>query len=117
MFASGQEKGQMWNRGSTSVSPNHKDGVFRFIIVASNMDGVEGEDILGDIAVDDLALSAECRVDDATLPPTIPSTTSAEYCLEDEEFCRDEAGTCVSKELLCNFVSDCPNNFDEVYNS
>ena len=68
----------------------------------------------GDIAVDDISLSMECSLSSSTLPPTQPPTTPGDSCLETEVSCQDDAGTCVPKGKLCNFVSDCPNDFDEV---
>jgi hypothetical protein len=74
-------------------------------------------DILGDIAVDDISLSRECSLSSSTLPSTPATTAPTEDCLETEVSCKDDAGTCILKKKRCNFVTDCPNGFDEVGNA
>ena len=108
------EKGQLWNRGSAPVHPNHKDGTFQFVIVATNIDAPEKSDILGDLAVDDLSFSLDCQTDGSTLPSTPSPTTLPEDCLEDETSCHDAAHTCVKNVKICDFANDCPNGYDEV---
>ena len=109
------DKGQYWGRGSAQVHPNHKDGVFQFVFHVTNKDLNDiHPDVLGDIALDDISLSSGCSMTTSTLPPTPPSTTPGDECLEDEVSCQDDAGTCVLKSKLCDFVPDCPNGFDEV---
>ena len=109
------ERGQYWGRGSGQVHPDHKDGVFQFVfnVKNKNMDDVQ-PDVRGDIALDDISLSGDCVTSSSTLPPTPPSTTPSDECLETEMSCQDEALTCVPKKSICDFVSDCPNGFDEV---
>ena len=109
------ERGQYWGRGSGQVHPDHKDGVFQFVfnVKNKNMDDVQ-PDVRGDIALDDISLSGDCVISSSTLPPTPPSTTPSDECLETEVSCQDEEMTCVPKKSVCDFVSDCPNGFDEV---
>ena len=109
------ERGQYWGRGSAQVHPDHKDGVFQFVFNVKNkdMDDVQ-PDVRGDIALDDISLSGDCVASSSTLPPTPPSTTPSDECLETEVSCQDEALTCVPEKSICDFVSDCPNGFDEV---
>ena len=78
-----------------------------------DMDDVQ-PDVRGDIALDDISLSGDCVISSSTLPPTPPSTTPSDECLETEVSCQDKDLTCVSKTSICDFVSDCPNGFDEV---
>ena len=108
------ERGQLWNRGSAPVHPNHKYGTFQFLIVATNINAPEKSKIRGDIAVDDLSFSLDCQADTSTLPSTHSPTTLPEECLEDETSCNDSAHTCVKNSKVCDFVNDCPNNYDEV---
>ena len=108
------QKGQLWNRGSVPVHPNHKDGTFQFVIEATNIDAPEKSEIQGDIAVDDLSFSLDCLADTSTLPSTPSPTTLPEECLEDETSCHDQAKTCVKNRKVCDFIKDCPNNYDEV---
>ena len=105
------ERGQYWGRGSAQVHPDHKDGVFQFVFNVKNKGS--GSDIRGDIAIDDISLSGDCVKSSSTLPPTEPTTTPSDECLETEVSCQDEALTCVPKKSLCDFVPDCPNGFDE----
>ena len=107
-------KGQLWNRGGAPVHPNHKDGTFQFVIEATNIDAPGKSEIQGDIAVDDLSFSLDCLADTSTLPSTPSPTTLPEECLEDETSCHDPALTCVKNTKVCDFVKDCPNNYDEV---
>ena len=108
------DKGQLWNRGSVPVHPDHKDGTFQFVIVATTINAPERSEILGDMAVDDLSFSIDCLTDDSTLPSTPSPTTLPEECLEDETSCQDFAHTCVKNVNVCDFVNDCPNGYDEV---
>ena len=84
----------------------------QFLITISANVGAQGK---GDIAIDDVVFSPECKLQggDQTTATT-PATTSS-LCQEGSQFqCSD--GTCIPLDKVCNFHVDCPypDTSDEV---
>ena len=107
-------RGQLWNRGSAPVHPDHAAQTFQFVVTARSNLAAHPADPHGDIAVDDLSFSLDCRDAGSSTVGSTPATSSpGPACPGQEVSCRDPANTCTPPRTLCDFTLDCPNGFDE----
>lgn len=70
------------------------------------LEGKVGDEFTGDIAVDDVSFTSDCK-------PLIPTTTSPppNQCQDGEFQC--ESGECIPDQYVCDFRYDCPDSSDE----
>ncbi|CAB4000024.1 MAM and LDL-receptor class A domain-containing 2 [Paramuricea clavata] len=111
LWSAKSEQGSVWKRGSVSLVSQRP---FEVVI-----EGFVGDDYRGDIALDDLSFTAECVPYSGTLPvqPDVGTTvrpTNPHSCSPVQFNCyQSGSSTCVSKQKVCDFSSDCPGGEDE----
>lgn len=89
------EQGTTWIQGHVDVSSTNG----YFII----FEGVVGNNVFGDIAIDDISmLDNSC----STIPSATPPSSCAYKC--------SNGGQCISSSKLCDFVKDCADGGDEL---
>ncbi|XP_030849653.1 MAM and LDL-receptor class A domain-containing protein 2 [Strongylocentrotus purpuratus] len=81
------------------------------------IEATRGDDVRGDIAIDDTSFSSACQFSSNPLPdvttpaPTVPLTTLP-ACDPNSYQCKN--GSCIDKNLRCDGTPDCPENEDEM---
>ncbi|WAR02785.1 MLRP2-like protein [Mya arenaria] len=86
-----QDKG--WKYGSVNIGSSSP-----FVII---VEGTIGSGYAGDLALDDLAMSAGACTQSTVTPPLF--------------YCGDTNNQSLSQNKVCDFVSQCPNGADEQY--
>ncbi|EDV21956.1 uncharacterized protein TRIADDRAFT_59472 [Trichoplax adhaerens] len=87
------------------------------------LEGIIGANYQGDIAVDDVSLTPDCKQYTGTFPvtrtprattPTLttPTIRVPNNCNSNQFGCYS-TGTCIPKNLVCDFVNDCQDGSDE----
>ncbi|XP_037797170.1 MAM and LDL-receptor class A domain-containing protein 2-like [Penaeus monodon] len=66
----------------------------------------------GSIGLDDISLSPECQVSQATPTPPVLTTTDSSACGSDQYKCKS-TGVCISRDQVCDFNLDCDQGDDE----
>ncbi|XP_057298293.1 MAM and LDL-receptor class A domain-containing protein 2-like isoform X2 [Hydractinia symbiolongicarpus] len=98
------DKGDIWR--SASVNMNDVKP-FRVVIEAKRGVGYKG-----DISIDDISFTSDCKVDfKATLNPNPITPSPPPGCKSGQYSCGD--GQCIDAHKVCNFVADCNNKKDE----
>ncbi|KAL5006372.1 hypothetical protein ScPMuIL_015178 [Solemya velum] len=101
-------QGNFWYRAAFDISNQQLDNRDFQVVIQ----GTVGSGNHGDIAIDDITLTAGCR-DGNSLPgqPGTPTPTPSS-CEADMYTCANTK--CYSVQQLCNFVDDCGDNSDEL---
>ncbi|XP_027129851.1 MAM and LDL-receptor class A domain-containing protein 1 isoform X2 [Larimichthys crocea] len=105
-------QGDLWHKKTlylTSVRP------FQILI-----EGTVGDDMNGDIAIDDLSFlnctpyEGELPKPNITIPVTTPAPTGQPHSCPDGQFVCGTYGECVSNSKVCDFRKDCSDSSDEL---
>nr|XP_054757008.1 MAM and LDL-receptor class A domain-containing protein 2-like [Lytechinus pictus] len=81
------------------------------------IEATRGDNVRGDIAIDDTSFSSACQIsptplpDVSTIAPTVPLTTLPP-CDPNSYQCRN--GSCIDIDMRCDGTPDCPENEDEM---
>ncbi|KAG8009528.1 MAM and LDL-receptor class A domain-containing protein 1, partial [Nibea albiflora] len=104
-------QGDLWHKKTlylNSVRP------FQILI-----EGTVGDDMNGDIAIDDLSFlnctpyEGELPKPNVTIPVTTPAPTGQPHSCPDGQFVCGAHGECVSNSKVCDFRRDCSDGSDE----
>ncbi|XP_070565018.1 MAM and LDL-receptor class A domain-containing protein 1-like isoform X2 [Ptychodera flava] len=108
------QKGPYWAKAEIALYMTRD---FQIVIEAT-----AGDYYYGDIAIDDITLTPDCRprttggnlpaAPPTTPPPVPPSPTPHPSCGPTEFYCSAD-NRCIAAELICNFRSDCSDGEEE----
>lgn len=75
------------------------------------LEAVAGDGSAGDIAIDDTSFTASCtpaNVELVSVTTPVPSPTTPNPCVINNQFMCLENGQCIDREKVCDFKVDCP---------
>lgn len=99
-----KELGDEWLRAEV---PLMSDKNFQVVI-----EGLRGVGYLGDIGIDDISFTPECKVNSVDELPSylFPTATADPTCSAPEQFRCEVSKKCISLKDVCNFRYDCGGN-------
>lgn len=106
LFNRTREVGDFWDRARVPIKETDP---FQIVI-----EGVVGSGIFGDIGLDDLSFTSDCKRDDSEISTisTTPSSTTSGICNAESFKCKT-TNDCIPLDKVCNFNYECADKSDE----